>query len=74
LNLERRDEFLQERGALRGFRATTDPQFVVLVCLILGGFFTEQSTDRFTKGQFGSRTDGFTVGKSVPAQILDLDA
>lgn len=74
MNLQRRDEFLQERGALCGFRATADFEFVILMRLIFRGFVAEQSADRFTKGKFGSRADGFTVGKSVTTQILDLDA
>ncbi|MBA5876478.1 MAG: hypothetical protein GDA66_18305 [Nitrospira sp. CR1.2] len=74
LNLQRRDEFLQERGALCGFCATADSEFVILMRLILGGLVAEQSADRFTKGQFGSRADGLTVGESITTQILDLDA
>ncbi|GAB1723337.1 MAG: hypothetical protein NTNFB01_22330 [Nitrospira sp.] len=74
MNLQRGDEFLQERGALHGFCATADLEFVMFVRLIFRRFFTEQSSDRFTKGEFGSGADGFSIGKSVPAQIVDLNA
>ena len=74
LNLQRRDEFLQERSAVRGFRTSADLEFVVFVCLIFGRFFAEQSPNRFTKRELGSCADGFPVWKSVSAQIVDLNA
>ncbi len=46
----------------------------MLVGLIFGRFFAEQAADRFTKREFGSCADGFSIGKSIPAQIIDLRA
>jgi hypothetical protein len=74
LNFQRRDEFLQERGALRGFCATADLEFVMFVRLIFRRFFTEQSSDGFSKGEFGSGPASLSVGESVSTQIVDLNA
>ena len=46
----------------------------MFVRLIFRRFFTEQSSDGFSKGEFGSRPACFSVGKSVSAQIVDLNA
>jgi len=74
LDFECGDELLQERSALRGFRASADLEFVIFVRLIFGRFFAEQSPNRFTKRELGSGADCFPVGKSVSAQIVNLDA
>lgn len=74
LDFQRGNAFLEERRALGGFRACADPELMMLVRLILGRFLAEQASNRFPKGEFGSGADCFPVGKSVPAQIVDLNA
>jgi hypothetical protein len=74
LNFQRRDTFLQQRGALGGFCAVGDLEFVMFVRLVFGRFFTEQSSDGFTQRELGSGADRFPVGKTISAQIIDLHA
>ena len=73
LNFERGDELFEQRRALGGFGACADLEFVVFVRLIFRGFFTEQASDGFPKGELGSGADRFPVGKSVSTQIVDLN-
>ena len=47
---------------------------MIFVRLIFRRFFTKQTADGFPKGEFGSGADRFPVGKSVSAQIVDLNA
>lgn len=74
MNFQRRDAFLQQRGALGGFCAAADLEFVMFMRLVFRRFFTEQSSDGFTQREFGSGADRFPVGKSISAQIIDLHA
>jgi len=46
----------------------------MFVRLIFRRFFTEQSSDGFSKGEFGSGPASLSVGESVSTQIVDLNA
>jgi hypothetical protein len=72
--LQRGNQLFDEIDALRGFCSVSHTKFVVLVCLVFRRLFAEEPPNRFSKGQFGSRTTCFSVGKPFPTEVLDLRA